>query len=394
MKRKLAMLGLILTLVASPVAAACARTPAPAPSPTPTPIPAPAPTPTTPTPTPTPTPAPTPAPTPTPTPTPAPAAAPIVFKAIAAGPPTAPDQSGFTLFRELVQKRLAGRFEIKYLGATEVYPAREQLTFLAAGAVDMVSAFDIPQLPDVSTVRDMVFTGKPSVLRAGGLLAVMDESARKRMGISILGFTSMFQYNVFLAVNEPITSFYDLKKFKIRTIPFYTPILKAFGAGVVDIPFTEIGPALETRVVDGIGWPSSSLVIYGVHKYLKYQVYPPLWERSSVALSVSAAKFDALPADIKATLMEIVKEVETESYKFWLRDVTAETKQLRQAGVKPLWIANTDEWVFAQKAHWEGSLATLEKVATPEYFQKFKGILEKGGYYPPKEIFPIEYDWR
>lgn len=390
--QKLTITLMVSMLTLALLIGACATpTPTPTPAPAPSPTPAPAPSPTL-TPAPSPRPAPAPSPTPTPAPSPTPKQAPIVLTAVTSGPFDAPDQIGFRYVFNQVNQRMAGRLQIKHLGATEVFPAREQIKFLATGAVDLVGGIEVPEIPEVGVAQDLTFGALPPKLRSDGLLKLMDEIARERMRVTILGYLRIAQYNVFLTTDKLVSSFYDLKGLKIRTIPFYAPVVQAFGAATVDMSLTELAAALQTGVVEGYAWPAMAIFQYGVGEPVKYVLYPPLWERPTQGLFANAAKWDALPADIKSDFIKIVMEAEDRGAQFFAEMAQPEMRKLfEEVGAKPIWIPSTDEWVFAQKVHWEGRLASLQKLASPENYERVKAFLTKAGYYPPKEVFPVRY---
>jgi TRAP-type mannitol/chloroaromatic compound transport system substrate-binding protein len=96
----------------------------------------------------------------------------------------------------------------------------------------------------------------------------------------------------------------DLKGLKIRASGFGAQVLERLGAKPVRMPAAEIAEAFQAKTIDaadGFG-PAADLSLE-LHKSARFYYWPGVHEPSiAVELLVSKAKFDGLPADLRAIL--------------------------------------------------------------------------------------------
>ncbi len=94
----------------------------------------------------------------------------------------------------------------------------------------------------------------------------------------------------------------DLRGLKIRSSGFGAQVLERMGAKSVPMPAGEIAGAFQAKAIDaadGLG-PAADIGLE-LHKAARFYYWPGVNEPSvAVELLVSKAKFDALPADVRA----------------------------------------------------------------------------------------------
>jgi len=300
------------------------------------------------------------------------------------------DQRETTWYRGVVTRvndEMAGRLEIKDLGGAEVFPASEQLDAVIEGAVDICSGptgYYLSVFPELD-ITWLTFRATPSEFRAAGLVEALDKIAREKLGVAVLGISGYHEYNLYL--KNPIETLDDLNGVKVRAVSPYLPVLEPLGLAAAAIPFTETYSALEKGVVDGFCWPATGAHELGFTENIGYQVYPYFWTTCGHMTFISAAKFDALPSDIRDELMDIVKDGEAkllaENEGFTIEELAL----TRAQGVEPIVISD-DEWLDTQGFQWEGASARLRETA-PEHADELLKVIADAGWYPPKKIPPV-----
>ena len=80
---------------------------------------------------------------------------------------------------------------------------------------------------------------------------------------------------IFLHSHKKVESLADYKGMKVRTSGAWAEIAQTLGAATVILPGSEVFPALERKVVDGIEWGTPSMnVSHGFAKVAEYIVVP------------------------------------------------------------------------------------------------------------------------
>jgi TRAP-type mannitol/chloroaromatic compound transport system substrate-binding protein len=107
-----------------------------------------------------------------------------------------------------------------------------------------------------------------------------------------------------LVSKRPLRSLADFKGLKIRAPQGMNgEIFTQLGAAPVQLPGSEVYTALERGVVDAADWGTLSMNDdLGYHKLAKYPTYPGFHSMPMGEISVNKAKWDALPADLKAII--------------------------------------------------------------------------------------------
>ena len=144
-----------------------------------------------------------------------------------------------------------------------------------------------------------------SWLFAGGGLELYNELLQKelKMNVFVPVFTTSLPYWEPLGwFKKPFNSLADLRKMKFRTSGLGLEMMKGMGVSVVTLAGGEVIPALERGTVDGAEWaiPSHDILM-GFQNVAKNYYMPDLRQPASYQeIIVNKAKWDALPADLKA----------------------------------------------------------------------------------------------
>jgi TRAP-type mannitol/chloroaromatic compound transport system substrate-binding protein len=142
-----------------------------------------------------------------------------------------------------------------------------------------------------------------------------------------------------IPLKKPVRNIADLKGLKMRSPPGpVSAILSKFGGAPVTMNGSEVYSALERGVLDATDWGTLSMNDdLGFHKIAPYAIYPGFHSMPATDIVVNMAKWNALPADLKA-LVEV-------SVRDFARDmaqqlVLADEKVAKEASKKGLELIN------------------------------------------------------
>jgi TRAP-type mannitol/chloroaromatic compound transport system substrate-binding protein len=137
----------------------------------------------------------------------------------------------------------------------------------------------------------------------GGGFDMYQDLINREMKLNAIGFLlGPMPTQPFGWFKNPVLRADQLKRTKYRTVGLSAELFKELGASVVILPGGEIVPALERGVIDGAEFnnPTSdkALGFPDVRKVYQLQSYHQPVE--SLEVLINKAKWDALPADLKA----------------------------------------------------------------------------------------------
>jgi TRAP-type C4-dicarboxylate transport system substrate-binding protein len=226
-------------------------------------------------------------------------------------------------------------------------------------------------LPDANAI----YPEKASVksLHASGAIKLLDEVHREKLGVILLGVPSS-GIGFTLITKAPARNLEFFKGKKIRTVPLYTPLLKALGAATVTIAPAEVYPALERGVVDGVGWPEIGIEERKFHEVAKYMLFPTYYDVRSTQI-MNRASFEKLPPELQKLLMDTVREVEEWGARVFREEAEAERERLRKQGVETVTLPEAEGKRFLELARetlWEQVLKD-----SPKYGARLKEVFTK-----------------
>jgi TRAP-type C4-dicarboxylate transport system substrate-binding protein len=225
----------------------------------------------------------------------------------------------FNKFIDLVNKRGAGKIQIKLLGGAEVVPPFETVKSLGQGLVDIAHttpAYYPGSVPEAST--SMLLTPATSAQMRGtdSLVSLLDEIHRKKAGVTLLGWSVKGGSMAFIS-KKPITKA-DLTGLKTRAAPSYRSALRAMGAEFVVVPLYEVYSSFEKNLFDAGVFPVvGSLIDLKLYEVVKYIIWPPLPVDEDNVILANAKLWDGLPTDVKKIIMDVTIELENEMHEYW-----------------------------------------------------------------------------
>lgn len=184
-------------------------------------------------------------------------------------------------FKHMVEKLTQGQITITPYPVGAIVPAREMLTALRRGVLDMVHCMEgywAGEVPGSEAANGLPFAFQTYeeawfFMWKGGLVDVMREEYAKHN----VYYVPWEAFQTELMTKKPINKIDDLKGMKLRSSGAIAEWLKKCGASTVFIAGGELYTALATGVVDGAHWGHAGpMYEMKFHEVLKYFMKPPM----------------------------------------------------------------------------------------------------------------------
>jgi len=203
---------------------------------------------------------------------------------------------GAMTFKEVVEERTDGRFEVKIFPGNQLGTPREMLAQLALDDTQLCASGD-------PGIKEIEYLALPYLMKGiENYAAVIDspigeqwnEKLVNERRIRLLGFLPRSPRQI--STNKPIHEMADLRGLKIRAPErdYYVESLTALGANPTPMAFAEVYTALQTGVVDGQENPIETIWAQKFHEvqeaiamvsYIDKPAYvmigQPFWSRLS-----------------------------------------------------------------------------------------------------------------
>ncbi|MEM1589995.1 MAG: TRAP transporter substrate-binding protein DctP [Candidatus Bathyarchaeia archaeon] len=188
---------------------------------------------------------------------------------------------GLPYFATMLEKLTGGRYKVKLYPVGAIVPAKEMLSALRAGTLDIVH------------YAEGYFSGEvPGTEAASGLPMLFDELSEAWYFMWYKGVVDILRdeyakkgayfipweaWPTALMTRKPVKTLDDLKGMKLRSWGGIAHLLTKCGASVTFIPGGELYTALATGVVDGAHWDGAGPMFnMRFHEVLKYLLLPYL----------------------------------------------------------------------------------------------------------------------
>jgi tripartite ATP-independent transporter DctP family solute receptor len=224
--------------------------------------------------------------------------------------PSEPYHQGFLNWSKAVEEKTKGGLKIEVFHSAQLGVEEDIIEQIRQGANigqntdsarmgNYVPGIAIMNGPYFAETLEEVAKIKESPTVKGWL----DDLAAKN-GIKVLSFSWVQGYRHFFT-NKPVKNPEDLKGLRIRTppAPIWQESVRALGATPVALPFGEMYPALQQKVIDGV-----ELVYNNIPGGRFYEVLKYVSETGHIMLInfevISAKFFNSLPPDYQKILVE------------------------------------------------------------------------------------------
>ena len=238
---------------------------------------------------------------------------PIVIKFSYTIAPDTPKGKAVARFKELVEKRTAGKVRIDVFANAALYKDKEEVEALQLGSVQMLApavskfgpmgvreyeAFDLPYLFDSEADLGKVLEGPIGT----GLLKKLESKGMVGLAYWTAGFRG-------LCAKKPLVIPADARglKFRIPSSKVLDSEIRAIGGMPQVLASSEVYQALQTGVVDGAEVTPSNMYTQKL-----YEVQPNFIATNHSALIyaviVNRKFWENLPTDIRNTMVGAMKE--------------------------------------------------------------------------------------
>jgi len=273
---------------------------------------------------------------------------PIVIKFSHVVAPDTPKGKAAVLFKKLVEERTGRRVKVEVYPDSQLYQDREEIEALQLGAVQMlapslskfgplgVRSFELFDLP-------YIFPDKETLYR------VMDgDIGRKLFAMlepkGIVGLAYWDNGFKHMSANRPLRDVEDFKglKMRIQSSKVLEAQMKALGAIPRVMPFSDVYPALQRGVVDGTENPMSNFYtqkMNQVQKHLTLSQHGYL----GYAVIVNKAFWEGLPADIRETLEQAMKDATAYERDIAQQENDDALAKVRAAGTTEVYVLPLEE---------------------------------------------------
>ncbi|MFC2008095.1 TRAP transporter substrate-binding protein DctP [Chloroflexota bacterium] len=231
----------------------------------------------------------------------APEAGPITFELVTGVPATEYQIKNDVLaWAEEVTKQSGGRLTIKFIGGPEAVPPMEQLAPLSENVYQLLfsaPAYMADRVPAGIAVD--VSEASPAEYRNSGFTRIFDEMYQEKANAKVLSISRCSGYRIYLTKRIDKA---DLAGLRLRATPTYIPMVTRLGGVTTYMPISEMFPALQQGVIDGlVGPPPVSIISMGVHELIKY-IVTPSFGKTTLATYVNLDAWNSLPKDLQDIL--------------------------------------------------------------------------------------------
>ncbi|MCG8494322.1 MAG: TRAP transporter substrate-binding protein [Sneathiellales bacterium] len=230
-----------------------------------------------------------------------------------------------------VGEMTGGRVAIEMLPVNSVVQHSETQDAVAAGILDghiTDTSYFTGKDPAFGLIANPVgaWSSPSQMLRFinyGGGKELMNEILQP-YGLHFIGATTP-GLEAFVS-SKPLDSVADLKGLKMRAPEgMVQEVFAAAGASPVNLPGSEVFTSLDKKVIEAADYTVfSTNHAQGMHDVAKHPVYPGFHSMPMVEVSMNKAKWDGLPADIKAIFNISVRDFATDmTSKLAMKDLVA-----------------------------------------------------------------------
>ncbi|TMH30688.1 MAG: DctP family TRAP transporter solute-binding subunit [Betaproteobacteria bacterium] len=272
-----------------------------------------------------------------------------------------PKGKGAEKFKELAEKRLAGRVKIELYPNSQLYKDGEEMEALSLGSVQMLApslakfgplgvrefeVFDLPYIFDNDDELHKVTNGPVG--------AALFKKLEAR-GIRGLAYWDN-GFKIFSA-NKPLKVPADVKglKLRIQSSKVLDAQTRALGALPQMMAFSEVYQALQTGVVDGTENPPSNMYTQKMHEVQKYAIATD-HGYLGYAVIVNKKFWDGLPPDVRRELELAMKEATVYANHIARQENEQALEKIKASGKTAIYVPTPQE-----RAAWKKALAPVHK---------------------------------
>jgi len=258
-------------------------------------------------------------------------------------------------FKKVAEEKTKGKVKVEVYPNSQLYKDKEEMEALQLGAVQMLApslakfgplgvkdfeAFDLPYIFDNYEELHKVTQGPIGL----GLLKKLETKGLYGLAFWDNGFKSF-------SAKKPLRTLVDYRgmKMRIQSSKVLEEEIRALGGLPQVMAFSEVYQALDTGVVDGTENPPSNMYTQKMHEV---QPHMSVTEHGYLGYAVLVNKkfWDGLPADVRKSLEEAMKEATVYAIKIAKEENDKDLELIRKSGKTQVYMPTKEERLALKKA--------------------------------------------
>ncbi|MEO6268771.1 MAG: TRAP transporter substrate-binding protein DctP [Lautropia sp.] len=257
-------------------------------------------------------------------------------------------ERGLKFWVEDVRKRTDNAIKLQHFPAEQLGKAKDMLQLSMSGVADMsyvVPSYVSDKMP-LMTVSELPGLAKTSCqgteafwkLAHDGVLAKRELDPN---GVVILISTILEPYQIY--TSKPIDSLAGVAGLKLRTAGgAQAATMKALGAVPVNMAAPDTYDSLTRGTIDGVVFPSTSLLAYDLPGRLKAGTRDVSFGTVLITYSMSKKRFQAFPEKVQQAMLAAGKAASRNVCEFLDGSTVANREKIEAAGVKHFKLGDAD----------------------------------------------------
>ncbi len=280
-------------------------------------------------------------------------AAEFTIRAATIATPSFPYVPGLMKFKEVLEKKTAGRVEVKVYHSGQLGGERDIEEGMQQGTVHMgIGAGALANFAPICNVLELPYLIKNQEhmhrIAKGKVGEKLAELIEKQAGFKVLDWFSTGD-SAIETVKSPVKTPADLTGLRVRVMetPSLVDAMKALGANPTPMPYPEIYMGLKQGVIDGSHVDLLSVQTQKLFESVKYITNIDVaYLAEPRPVIISAKYYNSLPKDIQ----KAVSEAAAEAAKFE-RELFIEKQNtiMQELGKKGITFTSVDEKAFVEK---------------------------------------------
>jgi len=274
----------------------------------------------------------------------------VTLKAVAFIPKNHPLMSQTIVWVDMVNKALAGKVKINYIGGPEVIPGMQQVEAVRKGVIDLAfnpTAYYQNIFPEGGAFILSKYT--PAEERKSG--GFYDFMVKRHEKINCRYIGRMMWMPFYLWPKKDVAHLEELNGIKMRTSALYDRFMKALGIAPVTISAGDTYTALERGTVGGFGWPSIGPRQRGWLEVVKNVIDLPFYGSNNITAVMNLDKWNKLAKDVQDRIIKVTAEFEPIMYNHFVKANEKEWVELDKIGIKRIKFSKAENTKYLNLAH-------------------------------------------
>ena len=290
-------------------------------------------------------------------------------------------------FSKEVKKASNGKISVQVLPSGALVKGPEIFETVGNGAIDMgttcscyhggilpvaATAFALPGDPrGVNEIMDFIYTPETMKFLQD---AYATQNVRYCAPMVWDGYT--------IVSKEPIKTWEDLKKLKVRASGSIAKTLQKMGVPTVFIPFSEIYVALSRGTIDAeISGSHTESYLAQTYEVAKYQTVPEISGAQNCEIIMNKDRWDELPRDLQDIMAASLEACSKRCLAVFNKENAIAKEKMLAKGAKFIKLPDDvmDRWMKTAVALWDEKFAKQDELSA-QYLDLVKKDLNRRGY--------------